>query len=282
MTTRDKQSYLNASVILCGSVCLLRIIEQFVFQVQDWSKPMLIPGLISMAELCYPLLFAWIGMLIRGLCRDCKWWVQLVVATISLFCLFRYCTWTADHWFSFHLNITMVGLGFLIPPADLKLEGQRTDWFTLAMLVISVFCYSAIGVIKGRLDLGDVMPGFTDMEILLENLTRIVEPLLAILTAHFAIRVSFTSLAQKIGSNKWVRICAAAICVCSFLQALQFVLLTSFRWQYMSGYIYYYPLTFILAQPVTIYLVYVASRAIAEKGKAKDERMTVKELFKIF
>lgn len=280
--SKEKSSYLNASVIICGAVCLLRLVSHLVFQMQDWSRPMLIPGLTFLTELCYPLLFAWIGLLIRGAQGQSKWWMQLIVAAVSVFCLCRYCTWTADHWFSIHLHLAMLGFGYLIPPADLKLEEKRAGWTSFVMLLVAVICFTAVSVVKRRLDLGEVMPEFPDMEKLLEDLVRIVAPLLAIISAYFAIRFSFSSFAQKAGDNKWVRIFAVAFCVFSFLQALRFVLMTSFKWQYMAGNVYVYPLTFVLAQPVTIYLIYVASRLIAELWKPKADRLSWQECFKIF
>lgn len=280
--SKEKSSYLNASVIICGAVCLIRLVSHLVFQMQDWSRPMLIPGLAFLTELCYPLLFAWIGLLLRGAQGQSKWWMQLIVAAMSVFCLCRYCTWTADHWFSIHLHLAMLGFGYLIPPAELKLGEKRTGWTNLVMLLVAVFCFTAVSIVKRRLDWGVAMPEFQDMEKLLEDLVRIVVPLLAIISAYFAIRFSFSSFAQKAGGNKWVRIFAVAFCVFSFLQALRFVLMTSFKWQYLAGNVYVYPLTFVLAQPVTIYLIYVASRLIAELWKPKADRLPWRECCKIF
>lgn len=275
-------SYLNASIVICGAVCLIRTVGQILFQLQDWNKPMMVPGLNFMIDLCYPILFTWIGLLIRGTHKESKWWIQLIVATISVICLIRYCSWTADHWFSIHLDATMLGLGYLIPSAELKEDEKSSGLLKLIMLIISVFCFTAVLVIKQRLSFGDVMPDHPNMESLLEALARITEPLLAILSAYFVIHLSFSSYAQTIGAIKWIRIFTLVVCLYSFLLSLRFVLITLFRWQYMAGYVYYYPLTFVLAQPITIYLIYVASRIISEKSRPKEDKLNWKECFNIF
>lgn len=272
--------YVNASVIICGGVCLVRAITHFMLKSSDWSEPA-IPGLVFMSDLCYPLLFTWLGLLLRGWKPESKWWVQLTVSLIAIYGLFRYCDWTADHWHIVHLDFAMVALGYLIPPESLKLEGKKTGWLSLIMLMLSVFCYTAVSVVKQRLQWGDLMPEHQDMEELLEALLWVAEPLLGLISAYFVIQFSFSSMAQKLGSIKWIRVLVAIVCFLSFIWAQKFFLMLLHRWTYMANYVYYSPLLSVLIQPVTVYLIIAVYRKVVNRTEA-GEKLSWKEALRVF
>ena len=267
--------YVNASVIICGGVCLVRAITHFMLRASDWSESA-IPGLVFMSDLCYPLLFTWIGLLLRGWKPESKWWVQLAVLLIAIYGLCRYCDWTADHWQIVHLDFAMIAMGYLIPPESLKLEGEKTGWLSLIMLMLSVFCYTAVSVAKQRLQWGDLMPEHQDMEKLLEALLWVAEPLLGLISAYFVIQFSFSSTAQNLGGQQWIRVLVAAVCGLSFIWAIQFFFMMFHRWTYMANYVYYSPILSLLVQPISVYLI------IAVYRRAKSRKtLSWKECFKL-
>ena len=273
--TKTKSMYVNASVIICGGVCLVRAITHFMLKYSDWSEPA-IPGLVFMSDLCYPLLFTWIGLLLRGWKPESKWWVQLAVLLIAIYGLCRYCDWTADYWHIVHLDFVMIALGYLIPPESLKLEGEKTGWLSLIMLMLSVFCYTAVSVAKQRLQWGDLMPDHQDMEKLLEALLWVAEPLLGLISAYIVIQFSFSSTAQNLGGQQWIRVLVAAVCGLSFIWAIQFFFMMFHRWTYMANYVYYSPILSLLVQPISVYLM------IAVYRRAKSRKtLSWKECFKL-
>ena len=273
--TKTKSLYVNASVIICGGVCLVRAITHFMLKSSDWSEPA-IPGLVFMSDLCYPLLFTWIGLLLRGWKPESKWWVQLAVLLIAIYGLCRYCDWTADYWHIVHLDFVMIALGYLIPPESLKLEGEKTGWLSLIMLMLSVFCYTAVSVAKQRLQWGDLMPEHQDMEKLLEALLWVAESLLGLISAYFVIQFSFSSTAQNLGGQQWIRVLVAAVCGLSFIWAIQFFFMMFHRWTYMANYVYYSPILSLLVQPISVYLM------IAVYRRAKSRKtLSWKECFKL-
>lgn len=278
-SAKTKSMYVNASVIICGGVCLVRAITRIMLSASEWSDPA-IPGLVFMSDLCHPILFAWIGVLLRGWKPESKWWVQLAVSLAALYSLYRFCDWTAGHWHIVHLDMAMTALGYLIPPKDMKSEGEKTGVPSLIMLMLSVFCFTAVSVAKQRLLWGDLMPEHQDMEKLLEALLWMTEPLLGLISAYFVIQFSFSSAAQALGRQKWIRILAAIVCGLSFIWALQFLLMHFHRWVYMAGYVYYSPLLSVLIQPVTVYLIIAVYRKIVNRTET-GERLPWKEAFKV-
>lgn len=277
--TKTKQQYINASVIICGAVCLVRVIAHYLFQFSDWNDPV-VPGVDSMVGLCYPVLFAWIGLLLRRWLPMPKWWVKLLITAICAYCLFRYRDWNAEHWYAAHLYIVMAGVGYLISPADLSLENQKRGWSSLSLALFSVFCFTAVAVIMRRLMWGHLMPEHEDMEMLLEKLTWVTEPLLCIISAWFILHFSFSSLAQKIGDQKWFRIIAAIACIFSLIFALRFCLMGLHRWNVMMAWVYYNPLLMLAVQPVNIYLYIAIYRRLFRRND-NNEKLSWKEAFTI-
>ena len=277
--TNTKQQYISASVIICGAVCLVRVIAHYLFQFSDWNNPA-IPGSDSMAGLCYPVLFAWAGLLLRQWLPMPKWWVKLLITVICAYCLFRYFDWNAEYWYAAHLYIVMAGVGYLISPTDLSLENQKKGWSSLSLVLFSVFSFTAVAVIKRRLLWGDLMPEHTDMEQLLEALVRITEPLLCIISAWFIQHFSFSSIAQKIGAQKWFQIIAAIACVLSLIFAFRFCLFGLHRWNVMMAWVYYNPLLMLAVQPVNVYLYVVIYRRLFQRND-KNEKLSWKEAFTI-
>ena len=276
--TETKQQYINASVNICGAVCMVRVIAHYLFRFSEWNQP-IVPGVDSMVGLCYPVLFAWVGLLLRKWLPMPKWWVKLLITALCSYCLFRYCNWNADYWYSAHLYIVMIGVGYLITPTDLTLETQKKGWGSLSLVFFSVFCYTAVAVVKQRLLWGNLMPEHADMEQLLEALVTVTEPLLCILSVYFILHFSFSSTAQTLGAEEWVRIIAAVACIMSLLFALRFCLSFSvLHWNYMIAWVYYNSLLMLAVQPVNVHLYIAIFRRLFRRND-KNEKLSWKECF---
>lgn len=275
----NKHLYINASVIICGGICLVRAITHFMYRFSEWNDPA-IPGLSFLSDLCYPILYSWLGVLVRGRSPKVKWWIQVLVAVVSVYCFYMFCDWTAEYWYSLHLYIVMMGFGFLIPPRELQLESRKSGRLSLLMLAISAFCFTAMAVIKQRLLWGVIILEHPDMESMMEALVRVAEPLMAIVVSYFTICFAFSVAARRLGTMKWVRILAAIVCTLSFIWAISFFISWFFRWSIMAGYVYYYPILGVAIQPITILLAIALYRKVAVQND-NGEKLSWKEAFKV-
>ena len=271
-----KRLYTNATITIYGAVCAVLVANHIINQLSPWGHPSLVPGFNVMAGLCYPILCLWLGLLIRAWHKDPKWWIQLIVGAISLYFLYRYRHFAEIFWNRSYLYITMIGIGYLIPPKVLISSAENKGWISLVMIALSAFCYTALTVVKNRLLWGPIIPGHPDMELMMETVLVNAEPLMVIIFAFFVVQFSFSQISTTIGRNKWIRwtifgLCAYLFFLVSF-SALQY---GSF---YMISYVKYSPLLHLLVQPITVYLVYGIYRKRNE-GKGDGESLSWKECF---
>lgn len=56
----------NAFLIVCGAMCAILMVNNLVGKMSGWNEPSVIPGFWAMAGLCYPLLYCWLGVLLRA------------------------------------------------------------------------------------------------------------------------------------------------------------------------------------------------------------------------
>lgn len=61
------KQYKNASLIVCGAMCAILMVNNLVGKMSGWNEPSVIPGFWAMAGLCYPLLYCWLGGSAEGL-----------------------------------------------------------------------------------------------------------------------------------------------------------------------------------------------------------------------
>lgn len=275
----DKELYTNASVVICGAVCTILMANNLLGRMSGWNEPSVFPGFGKMTGLCYPILYFWLGMLIRSLKREPKWWFQLIVAGVSAFCLYRYRHFAENWWFSGFLYLTMAGIGYLIPPLTIKASSQNHGWISLALIALSVYCYTALTTVKDRLLWGPIIPEHPDMEAMMEVILVNAEPMMVIIATYFAVQFAFSHIAQSIGSKSWFKGIVAIPCVYVFLGSVS--RLFSFRLFFMVNYVYFCPLMWFIVQPITIYLVVFVVRLSRESRKQKEDRRSWKEIAKI-
>ena len=174
----------------------------------------------------------------------------------------------------------MIGVGYLTSPLDFSVDTQKKGWGSLSLVLFSVFCYAAVAVVKQRLLWGNLMPEHSDMELLLEALSRMTEPILCIISACFILHFSFSSIAQYLGSKKWVRIITFIACLMSLLFALRFCLSFIYRWNMMMAGVYYSPLLMLAVQPLNVFLYIAIYRRLFRRNE-QNEKISWKESFKL-
>jgi len=266
-----KSRYLNASILLAGGACLAAFINVLVNAASLYESAL--PGWSFMCGLCTPILCIWVGLLLRLRFRTPRWWVQVLVLLAVLFFLYRFRHFL-NYWFWWKSNpnlyLAMLGIGYLVPLGMLEEARRRKGWEYLVMLLLSVFCYTAVAVVNSRLHYMTQMPELQEMELLMERLANDAEPLLVILAAYFAFMFSFSGLGQLLGGKAWFRGLVAVPAVCTFVMTLGNA--AFHRWGYF--------LIPLLVNPITVYLAVVLGRLIKRKRTGGNPGPW-KDLFKL-
>lgn len=265
--------YKNASYTLSGFSCLVLFLNSLFWRMGDTGHS-LVPGFSYAAGLAYPILSAWVGILLRAKFNTSKWWIRGIVLCSALVLVFFY-RQTMENWsweYESLLCLSLVLFGYLNPSKELEKMSDNQGWNDLVLAVISIFCYTAIAVVRQRILWGQVIPEHTDMEKLLECLLGNTEPLLAFVAVYFVIHFSFSKIGLAIGSQSWARGILWIPCVFVFI------------WVFVNTIVQYhytrfYSLIMILVQPLFVYLVIVAARSI-KKWMGKSQ-LTWKEVFSI-
>lgn len=246
----------------------------------DWDQPSVFPGFRIMCGLCFPILYFWVGTLLRTSIKDPKWWFQIIIAGASIYGMYFYRHYAENWGYADALYLSMAGIGFLIPHKILLSSSQNRGWLSLVMILISVFCYTALTTVKDRLLWGPVIPEHPDMELMMETILVNAEPLMVIITTYFVAQFAFSEIGQILGSQVWFRGIVAVPCLYAFLGYLS-RLITQRLFFVAINYVYFSPLMWFIVQPVTIYLVVFLFRLIREHRKRKEDRVSWKELAKL-
>ena len=246
----------------------------------DWDEPSVFPGFRIMCGLCFPILYFWVGTLLRTKIMNPKWWFQLLLAGVAIFCLYRYRHFAENWGYADALYIATALIGFLIPPKTILSASQNKGWISLVLIALCAFCYTTLTTVKDRLLWGPIVPEHPDMELMMETILVNAEPLMVIITIYFVTQFAFSEVAQKLGSQTWFRGIVAVPCIYCFLGYFS-RMFTLRMFNIAINWVYYSPLMWFIVQPVTIYLIVVCSRLIKERRKSKEERRTWKELAKL-
>lgn len=248
----DTKQYKNASLIVFGAMCAILMVNNLVGKMSGWNEPSVIPGFWAMAGLCYPLLYCWLGVLLRAWKPEPKWWIQLLVAGVSMFCICRYLCPDEGWRFIVFLYLAMTGIGYLVPPMALENSSRNKGWISLIMVALSAFCYTTLAVAMQRLQKGPLMPEHEDMQEMLATISMIAEPLMAVIVAYFVVQFSFSRIAQDLGSQSWFIGVVAVPCIYTFIVSV--LRLVPPRWTLCVDSMFYSPVLWFIVQPVTVYL----------------------------
>lgn len=276
----NKTLYTNASVVIGGAVCTVLMTSSILGRMSDWNEPAVFPGFRIMCGLCMPILFFWVGMLLRTKMTEPKWWFQVLLAGAALFCLYRYRHFAENWGYADALYISMAVIGFLIPPTTLLSASRNKGWISLMLVALCAFCYTALTTVKDRLLWGPIVPEHPDMELMMETVLVNAEPLMVIITIYFVAQFAFSEVAQKPGSQTWFRGIVAVPCIYCFLGYFS-RLFTLRMFNIAINWVYYSPLMWFIVQPITIYLIIFSSKLIKERRKNKEEKRKWKELAKL-
>ena len=249
-STLPRDLYVNASVVIAGAVCTVLLVIHIVARLSPWGGPSVLPGWRFLASLCYPILYGWIGMLLRAWTPHVKWWVQVLVAVSSGVMLWLSLTIGGNVGYVGALYIAMAGVGFLVPPESIRVASQDKGWMALVMVMLSAFCYTAVDVARDSLVMDATMPNYLNMEGVLQDVLSIAIPFLAMITTWEVVRFSFSRMAQKIGSQQWLRWVVFIPCLITFVGTI--VNLVKWPSDYMVRNIYYSPRMALFAQPVLV------------------------------
>lgn len=270
-----KNRYVNASVLMTGTVCLVMVINQIVNSVSYTESA--VPGWGYMSVLCVPMLCTWMGLILRYRFRNPRKWAQVLIVVAVLFCMYRYRHFLGYYYWwkrNPYLYLAMMGLGYMAPIGMLDEAGKRKGLEYLALLLSSVFCFTAILVIKSRLQYMAMTVEHQEMTHLMEALANDSELLLAILVAYFAVMFSFSFLGQGIGSKTWFRGIVIFPVIHTFILYLGNLIIHFWRWEFN--------LLPFLVHPVTVYLAVVTIRLVKRRlsKEEEEERRPIKELLK--
>lgn len=280
-STDIRSLYARASIVVFGGVCAVLMANLLYNLTYNGTGYAIFSRFRFMAGLCYPILYFWIGLLLRARKQNPKWWVQLIVLCLSLFCLYYYRHFAQTYKFFGFLYFASTGFGFLAPSKVFVQAKHYNGWLSLIMIILAVFCYTVIEFVKSRLLWGPIIPNHPDMEVIMELLLVNAEPLMVLITIYFVTQFAFSRIAQYLGSQSWFRGLIAIPCTFTFYVALSRTLATCNEIYIMISGAYIVPFLWLICQPITIYLFIVGYRYIRERRKKKEDRQSWKEMLRI-
>lgn len=270
-----KERYINASFLIAGCACLAMVVNHLVLVFSDYSFESALPGWSFMTSLCNPVLFAWVGLLLRYKYRKSRTWILAVIAVSILFLLYQYILLLRHDswWWEFKpvIYVASLGIGYLAPQGMIDEAGRRKGLEYLVLLLCAVFCYTACSVVSGRIQWDGLPPELHEMKGLMARLMNIVDPLLIIIVLYFTVMFSFSGYGQWIGGRNWFRGVAIGVSAYAFLLSVG-----NFTWGLFSRWM----ILPFLVQPVTVYLALVLYRLIRRKVKGGGPS-SWKESFKL-
>ena len=108
------------------------------------------------------------------------------------------------------------------------------------------------------------------MEQLMERLANDTTPLLVILTAYFAVMLSFSKIGQHLGESSYLRGFVVVPALFTFLALLGNLIPSYWRWD-----LFLLP---ILVNPITVYLVVVLGNLKRRKKMKEEDRKPLKDV----
>ena len=247
-----------AYALIGGAACTLRLIGWLPFLGLQDGAP-LIPGLNDLMTLVLPLMFLSTGLLLRGWIRDPRGWEQVLISLAAIACVglsltcYRYNAGLLR-------GAAALCVGFLFPGRSLDESRDRVGWGYLLMLALSVFCYVAASVLRGRIFHANIDPDQQEMKRLMETLIEVSLPMLIMMVLYFTALFACSRAGQWIATRKWFLWLMLIPCVFSFVRTLSF-----YHWRWA-----WFWILSLLAQPVTLYTCMILARE--SKPKLWEER----------
>ncbi len=258
-------SYKNATILYAGVACFLFILYAFLDSMRELDHPPLVPGIEAISYLCFPALYFWGGIMLRERFRKPAPWIFVIVTGLVILSIVLYADLSRRIVYNQALYLVMTGSGFLAPPEIINPKQKSKGWFTLVLALASVFCFTAIGVIKSRFPLIEFTTGQEDMSDLFYWLLIYSRLLLYILSAYLLAQFALSEVGEKIGGSAIVKYTAIVSCVLTFVLSVKLVFIMPFA--YMVSYEYYSPILYLFVQPAFISLVVWSINKIRDRRR---------------
>lgn len=206
-----------------------------------------------------PILFGWIGILLRQKWQFPRKWVQVVLASAVPAI---YIMWTVLHINGIHFFMDgerclwlFIGILFyLIPPRLLDRYKNESGLFELLLFVGAAFCYVGITRVTNHFSVANFQMLTGEWTRLFCRLMRFVPLAMGI---YFLAAFAFSKTGQKIGNSKDVVILTKILLCISFLVSAANLFRYGFHLNLRWFFLYK-----VLSQPVAIYLLVAAYRAL--------------------
>lgn len=271
----DKQTLKNASFIMAGGACLMMLFAHLFYLPEGYNTEPMIPGLSDMAMLCFPTLALWMGIVLRYRFKAPKVWLAVVLICIAVAALYGY-RHTSLNWrweYRRLLCVPFIVIGYLFPPRVFSAMKEKRGWDSLVMMLVTVFCYTALSVVKYRVIWGDGRIEYPDMIQLLQWLLVNAEPLMALIATYFIVQFCFSGIGLQIGENSWFKAVVGWSAAFCFIASIVYLSSAGFyRFTYLNSWLQ------MLLQPGLIYLIIIARRI---SRRRRGELMTWAEVFTI-
>jgi hypothetical protein len=247
-------TYKNASYVMAGIACIITSCSIIAHYATNdltyeeycaawyWISPFL--------SLATPILFCWIGILLRKKYPAPKTWVK---ALLLLLVPATYILWACLHGHGFYYGyghrctwLYSAILGFMIPTARLEGFGKEKGWLELVMFLASAFVYWGICRVVNHFSVASFQMLDTEWVRLFHRTMRFIPLAMAV---FFLAEFSFSKTGQALGENRIVETIVKVLAVLYFIMAAW----NCFRWRYYNIGLYY--LWILLVQPVTVYLI---------------------------
>lgn len=254
----------NASVVITGTANLLLLFyfastivrcnasyEDYL-QFYEWSR--------LFGCLTVPILFAWIGHLLRSRFSRPTWWVSGVVLSLIPA---TYLLWTFVHpldllyWNTGERCMALYAgiFGFLIPMERSTVAGSNKGWFELVLFISAAFLFVGASMVADHFAISNYQMLDSEWTKLFTRLMRFLPLAMAIWFLH---GFAYSQVGQSIGCNKAVGIGAQVLAVLGFV--LSVISGPGFLCLY-----YFYRL---LSQPVSVFAGVVVFRTLCHGLKS--------------
>lgn len=271
----DNPRFRNASVVIVGFACLI-LCCNFVFRliglslsneenyvVGRWLWPV-----ISMVT---PIFFGWVGILLRQKFPEPKSWVKVLLAALipGLYIFWTFMHLNGIHWLADGVRCSWIYtavLCYLIPTSYLEKCKDEVGLIDLMLFLASAFCYVGVCRVEWHFSVANfqMLTGLWT-----KFFCRAMNFIPLAMSVFFLARFAFSKSGQKLGRSKVIGWSVQIISVIYFLTTF-FAFLPS----YHQRLYYFYKLLF---QPVSIYLLVVASRIF--KGLKKQSASFSEDIF---
>ena len=210
----------NASVVITGIASLIMVVH-LLYNLVISADYATYRWLLPVFSMFVPILFAWVGVLLRWKCPNPSRWIKwMLIAIIPATYLF----WTFVHsdniifWYpGYRCTCLYVGImGFLIPPK--RLEQMRLDakWNVLLILA-TAFLYVGVSRIMCHFSPDSWQMPDNEWTQLFRRL-MVVLPLA--LSIFFLVCFSFSPLGQRIGGVRTIGIISQVLAVLGMIICL--------------------------------------------------------------